>query len=175
MLPYFLMFKQLGMLDTRLALVLINMSIVLPYAVWMMKGFIDAVPLEIEESAMVDGAHRARVIWEIVIPAALPGIITDLTSTGTFVAFNFNTIPYRLRDDTDRLSLLLAGAVTRYINERVRAEVQYVGFLAWGDLLGQILTVIQQGDDVNLVGAPITSIEWTLGDSPRTIIKTGYA
>jgi len=75
-LPYFLMFKQLGMLDTRSALVLINMSIVLPYAVWMMKGFIDAVPLEIEESAMVDGAHRTRVIWEIVVPAALPGIIT---------------------------------------------------------------------------------------------------
>jgi multiple sugar transport system permease protein len=75
-LPYFLMFKQLGLLDTRAALVLVNMSIVLPYAVWMMKGFIDAVPLEIEESAMVDGAHRARVIWEIVVPAALPGIIT---------------------------------------------------------------------------------------------------
>jgi ABC-type glycerol-3-phosphate transport system permease component len=75
-LPYFLMFKQLGMLDTRSALVLVNMSIVLPYAVWMMKGFIDAVPVEIEESAMVDGAHRARVIWEIVVPTALPGIIT---------------------------------------------------------------------------------------------------
>jgi len=75
-LPYFLMFKQLDMLDTRSALILINMSIVLPYAVWMMKGFIDAVPLEIEESAMVDGAHRVRVIWEIVVPAALPGIIT---------------------------------------------------------------------------------------------------
>ena len=75
-LPYFLMFKQLGMLDTRSALVLINMSVVLPYAVWMMKGFIDAVPVEIEESAMVDGASRARVLWEIVVPAALPGIIT---------------------------------------------------------------------------------------------------
>lgn len=75
-LPYFLMFKQLGMLDTRSALVLVNMSIVLPYAVWMMKGFIDAVPIEIEESAMVDGASRSRVLWEIVVPAALPGIIT---------------------------------------------------------------------------------------------------
>ena len=75
-LPYFLMFKEVGLLDTRSALVLVNMSIVLPYAVWMMKGFIDAVPLEIEESAMVDGASRARVIAEIVLPAALPGIIT---------------------------------------------------------------------------------------------------
>lgn len=75
-LPYFLMFKEAGMLDTRTALVLVNLSIVLPYAVWMIKGFIDAVPLEIEESAMVDGAPRSRVIWEIVVPAALPGIIT---------------------------------------------------------------------------------------------------
>lgn len=75
-LPFFLMFKAWGLLDTRFALVLVNLSIVLPYAVWMIKGFLDAVPLEIEESAMVDGASRARVIWEIVVPAAWPGIIT---------------------------------------------------------------------------------------------------
>ncbi|MEN9627455.1 MAG: hypothetical protein RJA10_682 [Pseudomonadota bacterium] len=75
-LPYFLMFKQAGLLDTRFALVLVNLSIVLPYAVWMIKGFIDAVPLEIEESALVDGAPRWRVLAEIVVPAALPGIIT---------------------------------------------------------------------------------------------------
>lgn len=75
-LPFFLMFKSWGLLDTRTALVLVNLSIVLPYAVWMIKGFLDAVPLEIEESAMVDGASRPRVIWEIVVPAAWPGIIT---------------------------------------------------------------------------------------------------
>ena len=75
-LPFFLMFKAWGLLDTRFALILVNLSIVLPYAVWMIKGFLDAVPLEIEESAMVDGASRARVIWEIVVPAAWPGIIT---------------------------------------------------------------------------------------------------
>lgn len=75
-LPFFLMFKAWGLLDTRVALVLVNLSIVLPYAVWMIKGFLDAVPLEIEESAMVDGASRGRVIWEIVVPAAWPGIIT---------------------------------------------------------------------------------------------------
>ncbi len=75
-LPYFLMFKQAGLLDTKIALILVNLSIVLPYAVWMIKGFIDAVPIEIEESAMVDGAERWRVIAQIVVPAALPGIIT---------------------------------------------------------------------------------------------------
>lgn len=75
-LPYFLMFKAYGLLDTRIALVLVNLSIVLPYAVWMIKGFLDAVPLEIEESAMVDGAPRWRVLAEIVVPAAWPGIVT---------------------------------------------------------------------------------------------------
>jgi ABC-type glycerol-3-phosphate transport system permease component len=75
-LPFFLMFKAWGLLDTRTALVMVNLSIVLPYAVWMIKGFLDAVPLEIEESAMVDGASRSRVLWEIVVPAAWPGIIT---------------------------------------------------------------------------------------------------
>lgn len=76
-LPFFIMFKTWGLLDTRFALVLVNLSIVLPYAIWMIKGFLDAVPLEIEESAMVDGASRARVIGEIVVPAAWPGIITS--------------------------------------------------------------------------------------------------
>ena len=75
-LPYFLMFKKLGLLDTRTALILINLSIVLPYAIWMIKGFIDAVPIEIEESALVDGAPRWRVLAEIVVPTAIPGIIT---------------------------------------------------------------------------------------------------
>jgi ABC-type glycerol-3-phosphate transport system permease component len=70
------MFKELGLLDTRSALILINLSIVLPYAIWMIKGFIDAVPIEIEESALVDGAPRWRVLLEIVVPAAIPGIIT---------------------------------------------------------------------------------------------------
>lgn len=75
-LPYFLMFKQMGLLDTKTALVLVNLSIVMPYAVWMIKGFIDAVPIDIEESAKVDGASSLRVLWEIVVPAALPGVIT---------------------------------------------------------------------------------------------------
>lgn len=75
-LPYFLMFKELGLLDTRVALILVNLSIVMPYAIWMIKGFIDAVPIEIEESAKVDGASPVRVLWEIVVPAALPGVIT---------------------------------------------------------------------------------------------------
>ena len=76
LLPFFILFRDLGMLDTRTGLILVNLSFVISYAVWMIKGFIDAIPLDTEEAAMVDGSTRLQVIWNIVIPMAAPGLIT---------------------------------------------------------------------------------------------------
>ncbi|MFV3074835.1 carbohydrate ABC transporter permease [Niveispirillum fermenti] len=75
-LPFFLLFRDLGLLDTRTALVAIKVAMMMPFAVWMLKGFIDGIPIEIEESARVDGAASLRVIRDMVVPMALPGIIT---------------------------------------------------------------------------------------------------
>ena len=75
-LPFFIMFRELRMLDTLPALILVHTAIVMPYAVWMIKGFIDGIPLETEEAAMVDGSTRMQVIRHVVLPMAAPGIIT---------------------------------------------------------------------------------------------------
>ncbi len=75
-LPFYVMFRKLGLLDTYWALITIDLAIVLPYAVWTIKGFIDAIPDETEEAALVDGASRLRVLWDIVVPMARPGILT---------------------------------------------------------------------------------------------------
>lgn len=75
-LPFYVMFRNLGLLDTYYALIIVNLSIVLPYAIWTIKGFIDAIPIEAEEAAIVDGASRFRMIWDIVVPMAWPGIMT---------------------------------------------------------------------------------------------------
>jgi multiple sugar transport system permease protein len=75
-LPFYVMFRQLGLLDTYAALIIVDLAIVLPYAIWTIKGFIDAIPIETEEAAIIDGASRARVIWDIVVPMARPGILT---------------------------------------------------------------------------------------------------
>ena len=75
-LPFYVMFRRLGLLDTYGALIIIDLAIVLPYAIWTIKGFIDAIPIEVEEAAIVDGAGRFRVIWDIVVPMARPGILT---------------------------------------------------------------------------------------------------
>lgn len=75
-LPYYIMFRNLNLLDTYVALIVVDLAIVLPYAVWTIKGFIDAIPQETEEAALVDGATRLRLLWDIVVPMARPGILT---------------------------------------------------------------------------------------------------
>lgn len=75
-IPLFIVFRQLNLLDTKIALVVANMSFVVPYAIWMIKGFIDSIPMDMEEAAQIDGASRLRAIWDVVVPVALPGIAT---------------------------------------------------------------------------------------------------
>ncbi len=75
-LPFFVLFRDLGILDTRTGLILVNLSIVMPFAIWMIKGFIDGIPIDTEESALVDGSTRMQVITNIVLPMAAPGIVT---------------------------------------------------------------------------------------------------
>lgn len=75
-LPFFVMFRDIGLLDTRVGLVLVNLAMVMPFAIWMIKGFIDGIPVDTEEAALVDGASRPRVIVTIVLPLAAPGLVT---------------------------------------------------------------------------------------------------
>ena len=75
-LPFFVMFRDLGLLDSRLGLILVNLAIVMPFAIWMIKGFIDGIPQETEEAALVDGSSRLQVIANIVLPMAAPGLLT---------------------------------------------------------------------------------------------------
>ena len=75
-LPFFILFRDIGILDTILALVLVNLSLIMPFAIWMIKGFIDGIPLDTEEAALVDGSGRIQVVLNVVIPMALPGVIT---------------------------------------------------------------------------------------------------
>lgn len=75
-LPFFVMYRDIGLLDTRVGLILVNLAIVMPFAIWMIKGFIDGIPLDTEEAAMVDGSTRIQVIRNIVLPMAAPGVLT---------------------------------------------------------------------------------------------------
>lgn len=75
-IPLFVAFRGFGLIDTRAALVIVNLSFVLPYATWMIKGFIDAIPPDMEEAAAIDGASRLRVLFDVVVPVIIPGVVT---------------------------------------------------------------------------------------------------
>ena len=80
-LPFFTLFRTLDLLDTRTGLVILNLSFTLPFAVWMVKGFIDSLPEEIEEAAIVDGCNQLRLLWHVTLPLVMPGIITSAVFT----------------------------------------------------------------------------------------------
>jgi ABC-type glycerol-3-phosphate transport system permease component len=73
--PMFLVMVDLRLTDTLLSLILGYVCITLPFSMWLMWAFFRGVPIEIEEAALVDGASRLRVFWEIVLPNAWPGIV----------------------------------------------------------------------------------------------------
>jgi ABC-type glycerol-3-phosphate transport system permease component len=71
----FLVMVEFRLTDTLLSLILGYVCITLPFCMWLMWAFFRGVPIEIEEAALVDGASRLRVFWEIVLPTAWPGIV----------------------------------------------------------------------------------------------------
>ena len=75
-LPVFVLFQQLHLLNTYLGLILMYTTANLPLSVWLMMGFFDGIPKEIAEAAVVDGCPRLRLYWQVELPLALPGLIT---------------------------------------------------------------------------------------------------
>lgn len=77
-IPFFNLFRNTGIYDTPWALIIVYLSLAMPYSIWMMRGFIDSLPVEIEEAAVVDGCNEFQVLAYVVIPLVVPGIITSL-------------------------------------------------------------------------------------------------
>ncbi|MEO0562860.1 MAG: carbohydrate ABC transporter permease [Chloroflexota bacterium] len=74
-IPIYKVMRDLGLLDTYAALILAYITITLPVAIWMLRGFMANIPRDLEEAAMVDGATRIQAFIRVVVPLARPGII----------------------------------------------------------------------------------------------------
>lgn len=82
LIPIYLLMFRIGLLDTHIGLALAYTTFTLPAAVWLMKGFFDALPPDLENAARVDGCSRVGAMWRISLPLVLPG----LAATATLVA-----------------------------------------------------------------------------------------
>jgi multiple sugar transport system permease protein len=76
--PYFKILSRFGLYDTRTGLIIAFLTICLPFSTWMMKGFIDKVPQELDQSAMVDGCSRIGLFFKIILPIVAPGMVATI-------------------------------------------------------------------------------------------------
>jgi multiple sugar transport system permease protein len=74
-IPIYVLFQRLSLLDTRVALIITYLATNLPIVVWLMRDYFQTIPLELEECAAIDGASRYRIFWSIVLPLAVPGLV----------------------------------------------------------------------------------------------------
>jgi multiple sugar transport system permease protein len=83
LIPLFILMKNLHLVNTELALILTYLTFGLPLSIWLLKGFFDNIPPELERAARIDGATRFGAFWQIVMPLSSPGIIA--TAIYTFI------------------------------------------------------------------------------------------
>lgn len=76
-IPFFTLFRNIGLIDTPWALVIVYLSFTLPYAIWMLRGFFDALPVEVEEAAYIDGCNELQILRYVTVPLVMPGILVS--------------------------------------------------------------------------------------------------
>lgn len=100
-IPIFLLARIFHLWDSRLGLVLAYLSFNLPYTVWILIGFFQSIPVDLEEAAMIDGCSRVQAFWRVTIPVSLPGLL----AAGVFnFILNWNEFLF---------ALILTGRETR--------------------------------------------------------------
>jgi multiple sugar transport system permease protein len=114
LVPWFVMFSQLHLVGTYHALILSHLTVSLPMIIWIMIGFFEDVPIELEDAAAVDGCSRAGIFWRVCLPLVKPGI-----ATAAILSFimSWNNFLY---------SAVLSGDETRTM------PVAVFGFLSFG-------------------------------------------
>ena len=83
-LPFYLLYRDVGLLDTLFGLGITYLTFALPFAIWMISGFFELIPFEVEEAAALDGASNWMILWRILVPIAAPAILTTAVLTFIF-------------------------------------------------------------------------------------------
>ena len=135
-IPLSVMVFQLGLYDTPFALILTYPTFLVPFCIWLLMGYFRSIPFELEESALVDGASRWQILIRIILPLAVPGLI----SAGIFAfTLSWNEFIYALTFiQSSENKTVPVGVLT----ELVRGDIFEWGSLMAGALFGSLPVVI---------------------------------
>ncbi|MBI3456903.1 MAG: carbohydrate ABC transporter permease [Candidatus Rokubacteria bacterium] len=75
LIPMFILVQEFGLLDTRLAVILAHITFTLPFTIWILRGYFQTVPIDLEEAARVDGCGRIQALVRVFLPVAVPGLV----------------------------------------------------------------------------------------------------
>lgn len=127
---------QVGIFDSKLALILTYPTFLIPFCTWLLMGYFRSIPYELEESALVDGASRWQILTKVVLPLAVPGLI----SAGIFAfTLSWNEFIYALTFISSSENKTVPVGV---LTELVRGDIYEWGALMSGALLGSLPVVI---------------------------------
>jgi multiple sugar transport system permease protein len=123
---------KLGLFDTKWALILTYPTFLIPFCTWLLMGYFRSIPFELEECALIDGATRWQILVKIILPLAVPGLI----SAGIFAfTLSWNEFIYALTFvSSSEVKTVPVGVVT----ELVEGDVYHWGALMAGALLGSL-------------------------------------
>ena len=125
-IPFYIQWQDLNLLDTWLGLIMVYVAFNLPFAIWLLRGFLADVPPELEEAALLDGLSRLRILWQVVVPVILPG----LASTAIFIfVFTWN----------EYLMALMLTSVTAVTVPVTISKFVMPYTILWGDLSAAVV------------------------------------
>jgi multiple sugar transport system permease protein len=131
-IPLATIIYKLQLFDTRLALILTYPTFLVPFCTWLLMGYFKSIPFELEECALIDGASRLQILVKIILPLAVPGLI----SAGIFAfTLSWNEFIYALTFISSSEVKTVPVAV---VTELVEGDVYHWGSLMAGALLGSL-------------------------------------
>ena len=93
-IPFYKILLSIKLINTLAGLILVDTSFILPFCIWMFKSYLDSIPVDLEEAAMVDGAGRLTAMWRVLLPLTLPGFVATaiFAFLGAWNEFTFAVI-----------------------------------------------------------------------------------
>jgi multiple sugar transport system permease protein len=128
LIPWFILFTQIHLVGTYVALILSHMMVGLPFITWIMISFFEGLPTELEEAAEVDGVTKIGSFFRIALPLSLPGVIT-----GSILSFIFSWNNFMF-------SLVLANEDTRTLPVAIFGFISYAS-IDWGGLMAAAVII----------------------------------
>ena len=137
-IPLYLVMARLGLVNSLLGLVICYATFALPFALWLLRSFMAAIPVDLESAAMIDGASRIRAFIDVILPQALPGIIS--TALFTFIVA-WNEYLFALVLINRQLSMTLpVGILSHNINQMTASVMMSVPLIITFAFLQKHLT-----------------------------------